>query len=102
MAKALLSAAPPYAVTMWMDRTHLYMEIPATNGPPYIATYALNEGGLSKALSMMRDVWVANLPIEGDYTIPFNPMIKKVEINDFSQDQRAAAREVLRKMGITS
>ena len=102
MAKAISSAAPPYAVTIWVDHVNLYMEIPAKDGGiPYIACYALSEGGLSKALSMMREAHNKSVPLGGDYKIPFNPMIRKASINNFSADQRDAAREILRKMGIT-
>lgn len=100
-AKAAPSAAPPYAATMWMDHTNIYMEIAAKDGgPPYIATYSCTEGGLSKALAMMRDLFMAAQPIGGRYTIPHNPMIKKANINNFSEAQREAARLALRKAGI--
>ena len=101
MAKLANSAAPPYAATIWIDHMNLYMELKAVDGgPPYIATYALSEGGLSKALRMMHDLHVTNTPLGGNYQIPFNPMIKKASINNFSADQREAARAVLRKLGI--
>lgn len=100
MASALRSAAPPHAMKMWMDCHSIYMEIPGANGgPPYITSYQLCESGLSKALSMMRDIHTKAVPLGGSYQIPLNPSIKK--INDFSKDQRATARAVLRKLGIT-
>lgn len=101
MGKPAPSAAPPYAANMWMDHHSIYMEIPAVDGgPPYIAAYSCTEGGLSKALAMMRNLYMAAEPLGGNYTIPFNPMIKKASINNFSADQREAAREVLRKLRI--
>lgn len=101
MARAANSAAPPYAATMWMDHSNIYLEIPAIdNGPPYIAAYACTEGGLSKALGMMRELYQKSQPLGGTYTIPNNPMIKRGNINNFSPAQREAARKVLKKLGI--
>ena len=101
MATHSKSAAPPYACTMWMDHTSIYLEIPGKgDAPPYITAYSLTEGGLTKALGMMRDLWAKAQPPGGRYRIPHNPMIRKANIKNFSAEQREAAREALKKVGI--
>lgn len=50
------SAAPPNALRMWCDTTAVYTEIPGKppNGLPHVMSFALSEGGLSKALNILR------------------------------------------------
>lgn len=93
---------PPYAVVMWCDHHSIYSEIPASNGGlPYIQSWPLTEGGLSKALAQMKELFVKDQPLGGDYRIPLNPLIKQATgINNFSVDQRAAARDILRKLKV--
>lgn len=100
MADALTTARPPHAVVMWCDRGFIYTELPATNGGlPYIQKHSLTEGGLSKALAMMRDLYAKHQPLGGDYNIPLNPLIR-VAPNSFSSDQRSAALDALRKLKV--
>jgi len=96
------SARPLWAITVWCDNTHIFTELPSVNGgAPYIQKYALTEGGLSKAISLMRDLYAKHQPLGGDYTIPLNPLIKHAQgINNFSPDQRQAARDILRKLKV--
>src|SRR6266571_4429545 len=44
------SAAPTNALRVWADATRIYVELPG----PHIIPYALTDGGLSKALSLIR------------------------------------------------
>lgn len=100
MANSAPTARPPHAVTMWCDNTHIYTELAATSGgQPYIQKHALTEGGLSKALAMMKDLYAKHQPLGGDYRIPFNPLIKP-DPNTFTTDQRGAALTALRKLGL--
>lgn len=100
MSDALSTARPPHAVVMWCDRGFIYTELPATNGGlPYIQKHSLTEGGLSKALAMMKDLYAKHQPLGGDYRIPFNPLIK-ADPNSFTTDQRGAALAALRKLGL--
>lgn len=50
------SAAPPNALRMWVDDRAVYTEIPGKppNGLPHVMSFALSEGGLSKALNILR------------------------------------------------
>lgn len=102
MANKAPSARPPYAVIMWCDHHNIYSEIPASaGGQPYIQSWSLTEGGLSKALAQMRELFVKDQPLGGDYRIPLNPLIKQATgINDFSVQQRATARDILRKLKV--
>lgn len=53
------SAAPPNAVKMWMDDRAIYVELPLSPGYestlPCILRFAISEGGLSKALNILRE-----------------------------------------------
>ena len=101
-AKSACSAHPIYAITCWCDATSIYTELPAVNGgQPYIQSWPLTEGGLSKALAQLRDLHRQAEPLGGNYKIPFNPLLRKADINNFSEDQRRSARDVLRKLKIT-
>lgn len=97
-ASVAKSAAPPYAVKVWADERNLYAEIPSINAP-YVATFALNEGGLSKALALLG----AKHSTEGAgmvYTIPPTNLSKVVDKDGSSEAQRANARDILRRRGI--
>lgn len=52
MSEAAPSAAPPYAVKVWMDDNSIYAEIPSINSPCVISA-AITEGGLSRILEVM-------------------------------------------------
>jgi hypothetical protein len=57
MATLAPSAAPINALRMWTDGREIYVEIPgsaAIGTPPYITSYPLHEGGLWRALNMLR------------------------------------------------
>lgn len=96
------TARPAYAVVVWCDHSHIFTEIPASNGgQPYVQKWSLTEGGLSKALAQMKSLY-ADSGITGDYQIPLNGLIKSATgINNFSADQRQKARDVLRRLKIT-
>jgi hypothetical protein len=47
------SAAPSNALRVWTDSRSIYVELPGRAGPS-ILTYPLSDGGLSKALSLLR------------------------------------------------
>lgn len=90
------SAAPPWAVTAWLDDTAVYVEIPNRAGPPYVMSFALTEGGLSKALGLMRQVHrelgAKRYTKTDSVTKPFPK---------FTEGQRQSAQKVLKKLGIT-
>jgi hypothetical protein len=55
MTTSAKSFHPPWATLTWADDRYIYTEIPSAAGPPFIQRYTLSEGGLSKALSFLRD-----------------------------------------------
>ena len=47
--------APTHAITCWLDDDgSIVVVIPSTKGQPYYARYAATEGGLTKALNLLR------------------------------------------------
>ena len=105
-ATAAKTFKPPWAVTAWLDDTAVYIEIPATNGPPYIQRYSLTEGGLSSALKAMKDLYVREIRCRPTFPIyksydrvgkPKQPSVR-AKSNRFTPEQRATALEVLKRM----
>lgn len=96
------SAAPPNAHLCWVDDVNVYIEIKSKSAP-YIAKFALSEGGLSKALNMLRESHKAFKVNGGTYKIP-EPDVTKIVRGKaqpkVSEDQRESARNVLKKMKI--
>lgn len=106
-AKVAPSGAPPYAVPMWVDDSHIYMEIPnKKTNVPYISKFALTEGGLGKALGIMREGHRKHQPRGGRYNITKQAAIKKLKPTSrhidvtYTKDQRQKAFDVLKKMGL--
>ncbi len=96
------TARPPWAVTAWCDDNYIYVELPCTDGPPYIFKESLTEGGLSRCLHLMRDARRKQAPrITGNFDVARHPKIQRNAITQYTEEQRNAAKEVLRKMGIT-
>lgn len=99
MAIPLTTYRPPHAVTMWADDTRIFVELPATSGPAFITTFELTEGGLEKALYILkqrhRETGAKPTKLRQD------PRVKtKTSASPGTDEQRAAARAVLKKMGI--
>lgn len=95
------SAKPPWSVTCWADDVNVYLEVPGT--PPHILKYPLCEAGLSKALWFLRDVYNKTKP-KSPNGKPKSAVIRrfegKREVPQFSEESRATAREVLKKLKI--
>lgn len=100
MTTYLPSGRPAWAVTMWMDDSAVYMELPCKDGPPYITRYELCEGGLSKALGMMRDIYRASAPTGGSYNLTKHPILVKNEKALGDEATRAKTRAVLKRLGM--
>lgn len=97
MAEIAPTGRPAWAVTAWTDDNNIFIELSGQHGP-YITKYPLSEGGLSKALYLMRSCHKKqSSPI---YQAPgVNPNYKPK--GDFNEKQREHAREVLRRLKIT-
>lgn len=102
---------PPYAVTMWSNDREIFVAMPmTTGGTPFIISFPLNEGGLTKALEVLRkrpkEVIVPTAAAPANYTKPpVQPQVKLGKIaerlhSETTQDQRDAAQALLRKLGL--
>lgn len=94
-------AHPPHAVIMWTDDINIYVELPTTMGNPYITKYPVNEGGLSKALNILRTRYEELPSAQKNYTAPaVVPSLKNGKPPVQTEVQRAQALNVLRKLGL--
>lgn len=98
MTKLATSAAPSWAIRIWVDGLTLYAEVPGN--PPYIHRESLTEGGLWKMINYLKA-----RSSEADlasYRVPEQLFTTKVGKEQFktSNEQRTAALDVLRKMGM--
>jgi hypothetical protein len=100
-AQALTTAAPTWARRVWADATHIFLEIPCKDGPPFIQKYSKSEGGLSKALDLICLAFRQESPRGGSYPLLKHPRTQKPGINNFSQEQRDRASAVLKRLKIT-
>lgn len=91
---------PSWAVTAWVDDRNVYVELPAKEGPPFITSYPLTEAGLSQALNLMRNVHRDHAPLGGSYKYVKDDRIK-TKLTPFTDDQRAKAQAVLKRLKIT-
>lgn len=92
------SAAPPNALTMWTNGKVIFVEIKSREigRPPYIISYALSEGGLSKALSLLRThADNAGTPITNRHRSNLSP-VKLVG----TEAQHDLAQALLRRRGL--
>lgn len=91
------SAAPDYAVKVWMDDSNIYAELPSLNQPCVMA-FPISEGGLSKCLATLGAKRIAECAGQ-QYLRP--PMIaKKLMADGITQRELDAAAVVLRELGI--
>lgn len=95
------SAAPPNALRMWCDNTAVYTEIPGKppSGLPHVMSFALSEGGLSKALNLLR---VQHRQAFGpaDFAAPTSVALPSNRPSIGTAIQRAHAQAVLKRLGI--
>jgi hypothetical protein len=94
---------PAHAVTCWSDDRHIYVAMPTlSGGQPYITKYPLNEGGLSKTLSVLKTRYDELPTASKNYTITPNPIVKTVKGYAFKSNEadRTSALAILRKMRI--
>lgn len=90
------SAAPSYAVMTWADELNIYMQLPSVNGP-YVARFARSEGGLSAALHHMGAMHIEHSG--APYVRPALPS-KELMAKGLTQNDREAARDALKKLGV--
>ncbi len=92
------SAAPAYAVLCWADEMNIYMQLPSVNGP-YVARFARSEGGLSAGLHHMGALHIehSGVPFHRAEIPP-----KALTMKGLTQNDREAARDILKKIGVIS
>lgn len=111
MGRLDMDPIPPYAVTMWTNDREIFVAMPMTKGgTPFIISFPLNEGGLTKALEVLRrrpkEVILPTLDQPANYTKP--PVQPQVKLSKASErlhaettpEQRDAAQALLRKLGM--
>lgn len=111
-ATSLPTAKPSWAVVTWLTDTHIYIEIPASAGQPYITKFSITEGGLSKALNFLRKRYEVVPMEEKNYTKgPVEPgyvcesagapaVYRRQPQKVQSDEDRAMAVKILRDKGI--
>lgn len=94
-AERTAPAAPPWAVTAWVTEEYVFVELPGRI--PYVMKFPLSEGGLSKALNILRIRHTEALaPVYVEPKFTASNRLGTVG----TPNQRAAAAEALRKLGI--
>lgn len=93
------TARPPSAAIAWVQGDRLFVELPTHTGVPYICTYKRTLEGLTAALNILIENSDALPPSAQPSMAQPHPAVQKVA--SFSEDQREAARNILKKMGIT-
>lgn len=100
-AESTSSFRPPWAVTAWCDDVAVYVELPM-EPTPYIQKFPLSEAGFAKALRALQELRrqaptrYGNAKFEMPKT---QPMVKRKE-PAFTDEEREAARAVLKKLGL--
>jgi hypothetical protein len=89
------TAAPDYAVQCWCDLRSIYFQFPSTHGPCVIS-FPRDSIGLAKALDLLK----SRHATEGHGTPYVAPPIPYAKSPNVTQEQRASARDILRKKGI--
>lgn len=104
------SPIPPHAITMWLTDHDIIALLPMkAGGQPYMMRFPLNEGGLMKALELLRErkhEVLSPLEAQALYEPPRQqPQVRVSKAQErlyaeTSPEQRAAAQALLRKLGL--
>lgn len=104
---------PAYAAQCWTDDNNVYVAMPVTGmDHPYIMAFPISGSGFSKALDTLRGAHrKAIVPIAGaakvyediqpGHVAKIHPKVTKVK-DPYSVEERAAVRNILRRMGVIS
>lgn len=100
---------PPHAITMWLTDHDIVALLPMRNGStPYMMKFPLNEGGLMRALELLRQRKHEVLsPTEAKvFDVPrVQPQVRLSKAqerlhSETTQEQRDNAQALLRKLGL--
>ncbi len=111
MASLDTDPIPPYAITCWTNDIEIFVAMPMTKGgQPFIISFPLNEGGLTRALEVLRrrpkEVVLPTAAQPANYTKPpVQPQVRTSKaherlVAETTPEQRAAATELLRRLGL--
>lgn len=91
---------PAWAVVCWADDSFVYTLIPTKSGPPLIQKHSLTEGGMTKAISVLR----VQKKVQGAGRVhkPSSPVVttKLQKPSPLSEEGRQKTLSVLRRMGL--
>jgi len=107
---------PPHAITMWLIDNAIIAALPMSKGgPPYLMKLPLSEGGLAKALNLLRErkaevltgleavqmhrILSASQPANHPPQVKLTKSQEKLH-SETTQAQRDRARALLDKMGL--
>ncbi len=111
------SPIPPHAITMWLSDRDIIAALPMTaGGAPYLMRLPLSEGGLAKALNLLRErkaevltgleaealrqlMHTATPPAQPPQVKPMSKVQAKLH-SETTADQRERAHKLLEKMGL--
>lgn len=104
------SIKPPWAFSVWSNSDHIFCELPAINGhQAHVVKLPSTLAGFNKllVLAKARDMG-SKIGMKGDPTqqqiskVEYDPMMvrRTREKLKFSKEQRAVAKDVLRKLGM--
>jgi hypothetical protein len=91
---------PVYALTCWSDDNFVYVALPVVDGPHYIQKFSITDAGFQKALGVLRDNHRKAAPKVIGTTIAEHPKLRRMAPSQVTEEQKANAREVLRRLGI--
>lgn len=111
MANLDTDCIPPYAITCWTNDREIFVAMPMTSGgTPFIISFPLNEGGLTKALEVLRkrpkEVVLPTAAAPANYTKPATQPQVRVSKHqerlyaETTPEQRTSAMELLKKLGM--
>lgn len=101
---------PPHALTMWLTDHDIVVMLPMkAGGTPYLMKLPLNEGGLMRALELLKErkhevltpteAQVFDVPRTQPQVRPMGKLREKLH-SETTQAQRDAAQALLRKLGL--
>lgn len=101
---------PPHAITMWLTDHDIVAMLPMkAGGTPYLMRFPLNEGGLMKALELLRErkheVLSPTEALEAFEPPKVQPQVQVSArrakfLSETTQEQRDAAQALLLKLGL--
>lgn len=100
MTSPASTARPPRAAIAWVQDDRLFVELPTKTGVPYICAYKCTLEGLTAALNIVIENSDAPAPSPAPSVAAPHPAVRR-PLATFTDDQREAARAILKKMNIT-